>query len=198
MSIEKKARLDILISIIYNWRKLSENEIDSIMTEFERIPRDEWSRFLEESLSDEALGNEILSIGKHYQANPSLLTNIILSLGNMIERYGLNVSDEIFNFYIECSKIKKGKVRFYISLFLPDFPQFCEYKEKWDYILSIPTFAPKKKSRNIFYMNVKHLIKEIPKDLKREISAIFEDWLNDESIGKFTKNDFLELIEKLA
>lgn len=98
--------------------------------------------FRKKILSEEKLLNSLLEIGNKYKDNTHILIEIISSISNMHDRYGMKISDKAFEFILAHTKNKK--VNFYISIVITKLPQFEFYKDKWEYIMSIPNIAPRK------------------------------------------------------
>ena len=113
----------------------------------------------------------------------------------MYDRYDLEISDEIFNFLILQTKNKK--VNFYVSIFINELPQFALYKDKREYVMSIPNIAPKDKSRGTFYRVINDNIDIIPNQLKMEIIKIFENYIDKSNLHPYTVTQYLELIQRL-
>ncbi len=194
---DKLKEMNALIKDLKNWRDLDEHEIEKKIERFEQIPRDEWSKYRTEALSEASLGEELKLIAKTYHKNSKILRNVVSSLGNQIERYNLSPSDSIYEFFLE-NRNHKG-VNFYIVLFLTTFPQFEEYPGKWDFIMSIPKIAPQKKTREIFYKEIKNRrINELPNEYKVDVVQFFKSCIaNNETIGEYTKNKYEGLINML-
>jgi hypothetical protein len=108
----------------------------------------------------------------------------------MFRRYGLHISNEIWNFYIDCIKIKGAQ--YYVYLFLPIFPQFKDYDGKWELIIEMPNIAPQKSSIINYYALIKSYINKgvfIPKEYQEEIITEIRNLLNSNRIGENTKKN---------
>jgi hypothetical protein len=179
-----------------NWNNLSENDLESLLKKFGKITRDETSQLRKEVLSEGAIAKTLLGIANKYYNNSKMLTEIISSIDNMHNRYGLEITNDIFEFLAEQTKNKK--VNFYVSIFITSLPQFEKYKYKWDYILSIPDIAPKKKSINTFYSVINNNVEDMPNKDKTNVIKIFEAFLNDNpNLHKTTIEKYSSMINKL-
>lgn len=190
-------KLDTILQLkdqLKNWTSLSEDEVFEIVKEFEKKPRDEVSFWYKEALSDNDFSQVLLSIARHYQANTKLNVYVVSALGNMIERYELNASYEIFNYFIESSN-RKG-VAFYVSLFLPYLPQFETWPNKWPYIMSIKNIKPAKDGEKSFCSRVRYFLNQMPVQYFPEIIAFFEQAMS-KAKSEHSKSMYQELIEQL-
>ncbi|RBL88690.1 hypothetical protein DF182_19170 [Chitinophaga flava] len=63
---------------------------------------------------------------------------------------------------------------------MPVFPQYQSWSKKWEYLLSVPDIAPKKKSFVVFYDTVKRQQERsdmVPLEIKQAIiKKISSDW----------------------
>lgn len=171
---------------------------ESIIFKLEQISRKETNISFSNVLSNNALASKLVEIGKKNKSNVLLISRILSLLGNMFRRYGLHISNEIWNFYIDFIKIKGAQ--YYVYLFLPIFPQFKDYDGKWEIIIEMPNIAPKKSSIINYYALIKSYINggiSIPKEYQEKIIAEFHNLLNSNKIGENTKKNFMNLLSKL-
>jgi hypothetical protein len=193
----KIKNLSILISKIQNWKLIHEFELEKVINQFEKIPREEVSIFYRDYFTNN-LVEELIRIGMVYENNTNILCNIISSLGNMTFRYKLEITDNIYDFFIRYKKHKK--VNYYISIFMFNFPQFKICEDKWEYIISIPNIAPVKKSKDNFRIIVKRLItnnEKIPDKYKKEMTKLLKSFLESDNMSEYSKNEYNSLIEDL-
>ncbi|MFP5304096.1 hypothetical protein R2R70_23230, partial [Cobetia sp. SIMBA_158] len=73
-------------------------------------------------LSEPKLANRLLEFAGSDYKDVNFVINIVATLGNMIDRYGLPTSDQIFEFFVNLKDEKK--IRYYVSMFIMRFPQF--------------------------------------------------------------------------
>jgi len=189
---------EIVIPLLTNWKNLYKDQLEVLITKFGRIVvRSEFSNIKTELLSDSELAETLLSIGNKYSNNSKVLIEVISSINNMTTRYNLKVTNEIFSFLLKQTENKK--VNFYVSIFITELQHFDNYEKKWEYIMSIPNIAPKKKSIRTFRTVIEKNIDKIPKDLKNKAKEVFENFLNkSENLHEATINSYLSTIEKLS
>ncbi|MKM00270.1 hypothetical protein D6S11_10270 [Salmonella enterica subsp. enterica] len=147
-----------------------EGKILKLVSTFEKFPRKEVSSFYNVFFRDLNLCEKLISMAKYYINNDKILIEIISSLGNMVIRYGLPPSDDLYELFFSLRNRKK--VNYYISLFILHFPQSESCDFRWDYILSIPDIAPKEKSKKNFYSIIKNINasgEKIPFEYKAKI-----------------------------
>jgi len=197
--IVKTEELVLLKNNIYNWNSYTEGEVAMLLRDFEKYPREEYSEFYITVFSDNLLAEKIVEIAATYSDNTSILCNIISSLGNMIVRYRLIATDEIFNLFVK-STINK-KANYFVSLFILSFPQYQYWNNKWEYLISIPTIAPKNKSILNFHTEVKKLVKNdasIPLPVKNSIIAILSSYIKTKNISDYSKSAYQNTIDQLS
>jgi hypothetical protein len=193
---QKVKNIEELYNKIKCWNIYEEYELENIIKQFEKIPRYEMSAYFKPYFTRE-LVNNLLEIGK--TNNKNILCNIVSILGNMITRYNIEAEDRIFDYFVSL-KDRKKKVNYYVSMFLPNFPQFKKWENKWDYLITIPEIAPKKKSMDNFYIKINSIIKEneiIPIEYKEKIITLFEQFIDKNELSIYTKDLYDEVINKL-
>ena len=190
---EMKSLID---DLQYHWREKTEKEVEDLCKKMSNIARGENSWFRRDALSDPGLPEELLHIGDAFNNNPVVLEGIISYIHNMFTRYGLIISDDIYEFLLK--NLKNKKVAYYLITFITDVPQFEEYEHKWEYILSIPNIAPKKKSILFFSRIIKDVFEKIPETIKKDVIKIFQDYLDkNPDLHEYTKKEYREIIQKL-
>lgn len=178
-----------------NWYDLNEKELENLLKKFGNMTRDETSQLMEEVFSENERAKTLLLIANKHCNNSNMLIQIVSSICNMHFRYNLKITNDIFEFLIEQTKNKK--VNFYVSILITRLPQFEKYEYKWDYILSIPEIAPKKKSLNTFYSVIKHNLDNIPVSYRIKIINIFQSSLDNSKLHESTITKYLNIIKKL-
>ncbi len=178
-----------------DWKDFAESELETLIRKFGNICRDETSKFRKETLSDNNLAETLLEIGNAFNSNDKILVQIVSAIGNMYERYGLEIADNIFRFLIRQTKNKK--VNFYVSIFITRLPQFGSYEREWEYIMSIPDIAPKDKSRSTFYYVISDNINSIPVELKADVIKVFENYMGKPNLHPHTVAQYSVVIQKL-
>ena len=192
-----KQQLDLIIELktqIENWNSYNEEELFQIVKEFEKKPRDEGSFWYEEALSDKRLAENLLALANEYSDNTKMNVFIVSAIGNMIRRYKLEPSDEIFTYFLQKAQTKG--VALYISFYLPYLPQFEKYDNKWDYIMSIKNIKPLKDAEISFRERIEFFLIQLPAKYIEETIVFFEQCIN-EAKSDYSKNMYRELIEKL-
>lgn len=197
--MEQKIKiLEELKDRLCNWKSYDETRLQKLMKEFEKIPREEFSSFFTPILTDKSLIENIGKIGEAFQSNSEILVNVISSLGNIVWRYKLDPSVEMFDFFKKAAKNKK--VNYYVSLYITSFPQYHTWKDRWNYLISIPEIAPKKKSIVNFHTEVKKILntkEDIPLEVINKIITILSSQINSNFLSDYTKNDYLNTIRLL-
>ena len=165
--IKKKINDIRLLQVeIKNWKMKTETEVVNILKLFEKTPRDEMSLYYSSYFKDDKFAEELLQIALNYSDNEKILLNIISILGNMILRYQLEETTEIYNFIL--SNAYKKRLAGYVSNYLPRLKNFEYYPDKWKYFMSMQKMTPKK----IAHQNLVHIINQniqsIPEEYKKK------------------------------
>lgn len=111
-------------------------------------------------------------------------------------RYDLEITDEIFQFLV--AQTNNKKVNFYVSIFITELSQFANYAHKWDYVMSIPSIAPRGKSINTFYRVVSKNLSSFPESRKYAAIKVFEKALCNSNLHEATVNKYLDIIAGLG
>lgn len=190
--------LEDLRDKLYLWKSYNEEDLEKIMSAFEKFPRKEFSTFYIPILTDTLLAEHLVAIGKIFLTNTHMLINIISSIGNMVWRYKLYPSDKVFNFFKEATTLKK--VNYYVSLNISSFPQYNSWEERWNYLISIPNISPKKKSIENFHTEVKKILstkEKIPFQVTKELLTILKNYINTTKMSDYLIENYLNTIHKL-
>jgi hypothetical protein len=190
--------LEKLKDKLCNWKSYDETQLQKLMEEFEKIPREEFSSFYTPILIDKSLIENIVEIGEVFQANSNILINIVSSLGNIVWRYKFNPSAKIFDFFKKAAKNKK--VNYYVSLYITSFPQYRTWEGKWNYLVSMPEITPKKKSMVNFHTEVKKILSskdDIPSEVIKKIITILNSHISSGLLSEYSKGDYLNTINLL-
>ena len=102
---------------LMNFKNFSEDEISNLLQKFEKTPRDEVSFYFKSLFTNLEFANVLLEIADKYKENKKIQINILSSIGNMIRRYGLEETDEIYDYFKTNMFIKNVGV--YIAIHLP-------------------------------------------------------------------------------
>ncbi len=193
----KTAELEALINEIRAFESFSESDIEKLMTAFEKKPREEVSTFYAAYFQDPCLAHSLIDVAQRYEHNDKIVVNVISSLGNMLKRYGLMPSDQLYDFFI--ANAKKRKIRYDVALFLSIFPQFEQASFRWDYLLSIPTAAPRNKAEHIFFFEIKRIVsakEKIPPPYDKEVIKTIKSFL-EKGRHPVVADEYKELIEAI-
>ncbi|MBC9932502.1 hypothetical protein [Chitinophaga qingshengii] len=196
-----KLKTDLLYALkdqLLNWQGLPEQHLEALVQQFEKIPRDEVSTFYTPALTDSELGSALVAIGNQFPDNNKLQINVVSALGNMVWRYQLHPTDEMFTFLTVATANKKAN--FYVALHMPVFPQYWLWEGKWQYLLSVPNIAPKKKSFTVFHDTVKRVLEnhdEMPLAVKQQIIRKLQTRMEEADTPPVLKDEYLATIHAL-
>lgn len=159
--------ISYLQSELKNNSYLSEEDILDLLKRFEKTTRDEMSCYFESYFTDEAFADVLLQIARKYRENKKVQIFVLSSLGNMINRYHLKETKEIYE-YFRNARFTKG-ISAYVAIYFPHFKGFQEEENKWDYFMKIAKMSPKKIAEATFRSLVREHIEEIPDNYKEEV-----------------------------
>lgn len=196
--IKKKIdRIIFLQEEIRSWKIKTELELFNIIKLFEKIPRDEISLYYTPYFIDNKFADVLLQIAHNYPNNEKILLNIISILGNMIIRYQLEETIEIYNFILS-NAFKKG-ISGYVSVYLTQLKNFEYYPNKWLYFMSMQKMTPKKIAHQNLVCIINQNIQNIPKEYQKDIISFLRtkyDLANNEG-GKRLYSDMINKIKKV-
>nr|WP_295873650.1 hypothetical protein [uncultured Chitinophaga sp.] len=184
---------------LLNWQHLTEPELETSVREFEKIPRAEVSTFYTPVLSNNDLGAILVAIGRQFPENTKLQVNVVSALGNMVLRYGLTPTDAMFDYLV--ATVDNRKVNFYVALHIRVFPQYQTWDRKWEYLLSVPDIAPRKKSFVVFYDTVRQQLEKhdiMPLAVKQVVIKKIQAQLEDENLHPYLKDDYLATLHAVV
>ena len=156
---------------LMNFKNFSEDEISNLLQKFEKTPRDEVSFYFKALFTNLEFANVLLEIADKYKENKKIQINILSSIGNMIRRYGLEETDEIYDYFKTNMFIKNVGV--YVAIHLPYLKRF-EKENSWEYFMKVKNMTPKKMAETTFLNIVNEHITEIPKEHKGEVIAFLK------------------------
>ena len=156
---------------LMNFKNFSEDEISNLLQKFEKTPRDEVSFYFKALFTNLEFANVLLEIADKYKENKKIQINILSSIGNMIRRYGLEETDEIYDYFKTNMFIKNVGV--YIAIHLPYLKRF-EKENSWEYFMKVKNMTPKKMAETTFLNIVNEHITEIPNEHKGEVIAFLK------------------------
>ncbi len=156
---------------LMNFKNFSEDEISNLLQKFEKTPRDEVSFYFKSLFTNLEFANVLLEIADKYKENKKIQINILSSIGNMIRRYGLEETDEIYDYFKTNMFIKNVGV--YVAIHLPYLKRF-EKENSWEYFMKVKNMTPKKMAETTFLNIVNEHITEIPNEHKGEVIAFLK------------------------
>lgn len=200
--ISKKVKMKIedisyLQSELKNYEVLSEDEIFILLQKFEKTTRDEMSCYFESYFTDEDFADVLLQIARKYRENKKVQIYVLSSLGNMINRYHLKETKEIYE-YFKNARFTKG-ISAYVAIYFPHFKGFQEEENKWDYFMKIAKMSPKKIAEATFLSLVREHIEEIPDNYKEEVIQFLitkQEKANNEGGKRFYQELIKQVFQK--
>ncbi|WP_298479634.1 hypothetical protein [uncultured Maribacter sp.] len=191
-----KKKLDNIINLkkeLKNWKDLSEKEVFELIKNFEKTPRDEGSNWYNEVFTDNEFATILLKIGKEYKSNTKMNVYVISSLGNMMSRYNLKETKNIYEYFLD--NLHEKGLSVYVSLFFTDLEHFANYSEKWDYIMSVKDMKPSKIGESSFETIIKSRKDNIPNKYKSIVNNHFI-MKAEKANSEYGKKHYLDLAEE--
>ena len=193
--IQRKVQTIIeLQSEIRKWKDKSEEEVSVLIHRFEKTPRDEVSTYFIPYFTDDTFAKILIQIANTYKDNKKLQINVISALGNMISRYKLEETQEIYD-YFKANMFKKG-ISAFAAIHLPYLKGFIGEEKPWDYFMSIRKMSPKKIAEEQFVSVIREHILEIPNEYRDDVISFLKQKklaANNEGGKKY----YQELIDKI-
>lgn len=192
-----KMKIDKISYLQYelkNYEFLSKDDILILLQNYEKTTRDEMSSYFEKYFKDDTFADILLKIANKYNENKKIHIYIISSLGNMVNRYNLKETKEIYE-YFKKYKLEKG-VSAYVAIHLPHFKNFQKEENKWDYFMKIAKMTPKKIAELNFLAILNEYIEEVPDVYKEEV-VNFLRGKQDKANNEGGKQYYQELIDKI-
>ncbi|MFF2156100.1 hypothetical protein ACFVVQ_12365 [Paenibacillus chitinolyticus] len=186
--------IGLLKEKISDWHKLSDEELFLAVKEFEKMPRLEVSIYYQDLFKDPKFSKTLLDIYNRHKDNTKLVVLLVSAIGNMIQRYDLPETKEIYEFMLENSD--KSKIGPYVALFLPRLKNFENYDNKWEYFMNIKKMSPKKVAESSFETIMDLYLEEIPEPYKNETIEYFNKKA-EESNNEYGKQYYEDIINKI-
>ncbi|MFS4428664.1 hypothetical protein [Chryseobacterium sp. S90] len=178
---------------ISGWKKLSDEELFQAVKEFEKTPRLEVSIYYNDLFNDAEFTGILLDIYKNNTDNTKLVVLLISAIGNMLQRYNLPETKEIYEVMLE--NAYKKNVGPYVAIFLPRMEHFKNYSKKWQYFMEVKNMSPKKVAESSFEVIMDLFGSEIPEENKKEAVNYFNKKA-EESNNEYGKQYYLDLANK--
>ncbi|XKX06780.1 hypothetical protein R8G61_05525 [Tenacibaculum maritimum] len=118
---------------------------------------------------------------------------IISSLGNMMSRYNLKETKNIYEYFLD--NLHKKGLSAYVSLFFTDLEHFANYSEKWAYIMSVKDMKPSKLGELSFETIIKNRKDNIPNEYKSVVNNHFI-MKAKKANSEYGKKHYLDLAEE--
>jgi len=93
--------IEVLKKQISQWRKLCIEDLFQSVKEFEKTPRLEVSIYYNHLFNDVKFSEILLDIYKSNADNAKMVILLISAIGNMIQRYNLSESQDMYEFMVE-------------------------------------------------------------------------------------------------
>ncbi|WP_375199428.1 hypothetical protein [Bacillus sp. RS11] len=183
-----------------------ENPLSLIKT-IEKATRLETGSPISEFLSNPDFIQKLINVGYRYESDEKVVEQVLWSLGQISDRVFWSMrqlyaefeadTQNIYNFFLQFVNHKNNKIRLAVAAGLVKLPQFEEYSNKWNYIISIASIPPKIKSMRLFRWVVKGNIKNIPNEFKYPICKILKEYLYEINLDIDTQKLYKEIIIQL-
>ncbi|MED0673934.1 hypothetical protein P4S95_27755 [Aneurinibacillus aneurinilyticus] len=147
--------------------------------------------------SNPSMMEKLITIAYNYEADEKILELFVRTLVMISERFKVN-TQSLYSFLMRHAESKNKRIKFVVATRIVFLPQFDNYENKWEYILSIPKIPPKKDSMRVLRLVIKHRIDEVPDELKKEVINVMRKFLDKENLVVDTHNLFLDIIEQLS
>jgi len=178
---------------ISGWKKLSDEELFQAVKEFEKTPRLEVSVYYNDLFNDAKFASILLDIYKSNADNTKLVVILISAIGNMLQRYNLPETKDIYEFMLE--NAYKKNVGAYVAIFLPRMEYFKNCSKKWQYFMDVKEISPKKVAESSFEVIMDLYGNEIPEENKDEAASYFNKKA-EESNNEYGRQHYLDLANK--
>lgn len=178
---------------ISGWEKLSEEALFQAVKEFEKTPRLEVSVYYYDLFNDTKFADILLDIYKNNADNTKLVVLLISAIGNMLQRYNLPETKDIYELMLD--NAYKKNIGPYVAIFLPRMEHFKNYSNRWQYFMEVKDVSPKKVAESSFEVIMDLFGNEIPEENKGDAANYFNRKA-EESNNKYGKQYYLDLANK--
>lgn len=194
----KKNNISKLEDMICNINVMDYGEAKELSKMFLKEASCEYTNFRKEFFSKHDVIQHIIFLGQNNNHDSIVLRNVILSLGHIARIYHLYF-DLSYNFIFQYIEDTDKNIKLAVARFITIFPQFENYKYKWDYILSIPNIPPQKISREYFITCInRESKKNIPIKYINQIVNIIKGFVGKYSLDKDTQIMYDNLIKTIS
>jgi len=177
----------------------------------EKESRSEFGIVSLEFFSRPDLRESLVNIGNRFEDDDAILENVIRTLGTISQRCTVSLQESqnlseiydvktqnVYAFLFSHKDSTNRIIKRLIAYTITFFPQFNDYDQKWDYIMSIPKIAPKKDSVAEFRGIIKARINEVPNDLRGRIVEVFRDFISNKNLHEYTRKLYTDVIDQLC
>lgn len=196
ISPKTKKNLEKIIelkSLLKNWESYKEEDLFLIIKEFEKKPRDEGSFWYDEVFCDDELSKILLSIADKYRNNSKINTLIVSTLGNLILRYKLTETKEIYDYFYE--NRNNSSFGAYVALYITKFNHFKNETDKWHYIMKIIDLKPKKIAESEYSRILEKEKENLPTEYKKTAYFFFKEKA-EKANNEGGKKYYLEIVKE--
>lgn len=197
MNSKTETRINKIIELkhhIGNWETQTSEEIEKLLIDFEKQPRQEMSSYYVELFRDAQFAKILTNIANKHPENNKINYSIVSSLGMMMWRYELPENEEIYRLML--ANIQRKGVALCVAFHLPKMKMFKDFPDKWAYFMSIPKLSPKKKSAEYFTHLVEEYICFVPMTYKSELVQYF-NLKYHETKSEFQKDRYKKILSNL-
>ncbi|GAB0170612.1 hypothetical protein LSPCS325_40490 [Lysinibacillus sp. CTST325] len=188
-----------ILRIIEELETTSSTNALSLLKNIEEESRQEIGTDKIAFFSNPIIIERLIKIGQKYEGDDKILEEAIRTVTIISERFDVKTQN-LSDFMISHIESKNNKIKYVIASYFPFLPQFNDYNEKWEYILSIPTILPKSESIHIFRRVIERRIDEIPSELRKNIIKIMENFVfrkKNETLDDDIFDQFMDILNKL-
>lgn len=194
----KKNNISKLENIICNLNITSYDEAKEVSKIFLKEASCEYTNFRKDFFSKQNVIQYIVFLGQNNNHDSIMIRNTILTLGHIAGMYHI-YPDLSYDFIFQHIEDSDKNIKLAIARFIFIFPQFENYKHKWDYILGIPNISPQKISREHFITCILRESKNIiPLKYANKIADIIKGFMNKYSLDKDTQIMYDNLIKTIC
>lgn len=190
----KVENINALKEKLFQWKKLKEDNLFSQLKEFEKTPRLEVSLYYNDLLNDPKLAATFIDIYQEHKNNAKLTVLIVSAIGNMMLRYKLPETKQIYDFMLE--NAYKKNIAPYVAIFLSRMEYFTTYEDRWKYFMDVKEMVPKKIAESSFELIMGSHLDEIPEAYKLKVREYFIKKAED-SNNEYGRQYYLDIAGKI-
>jgi hypothetical protein len=190
-------KLEEIKNRLNNIKKLTDEELDKLSWDILRQATLEYRNSLKDFFTAEETKNKIIEYVKKYCKNNYILRNLLAVMG-LTGIHWKDYDGRYYQYIFENINNKDNSIKRQVRKYLPYFPQFENYTNKWEYIMTIPKIPPKKESIEYsFYSYIKNNMENVPEKYRKDTIKVFEDFINKNKLHEKIKPQYEDIINKL-